>query len=525
VRARSVRHGFARLAVGGLIGVTSAGVAIGIGELAAASLRPAASPIIVVANKFILLTPEPVQESAIRTFGTHDKDALRVGIYLTIGLFAVILGVLALRKLIIGVIGLALFGVIGGYAALTVNAARTSDVIPTIVATAAGIATLVLLVRVVNRPAAAGTDAAGLAETGRVVANRRQFLAGTGAAVGVAAFTGLAGRGLQQARFDATKSRAAVRLPAPSEPAPALPAGVDLGKSGMPFVTPNADFYRVDTAITVPQVDAAAWRLRVTGLVDRPLTLTFEELLDRPLIERYVTMTCVSNDVGGPYISTARFLGARLADVLRDAGVHPTADQIVGRSVDGMTIGTPTAVIMDGRDAMLAVGMNGAPLPIEHGFPVRMVVPGLYGYVSGCKWIVELQVTRFADFDAYWVQQGWAAQGPIRLESRIDTPHPFGQVRVGRPLAVAGVAWHQHVGIRKVEVQVDDEPWLPARLARTPSIDTWVQWVLPWTPMTPGSHTLRVRATDASGAVQDQARREPFPSGASGWHTVLVHAT
>jgi DMSO/TMAO reductase YedYZ molybdopterin-dependent catalytic subunit len=259
-------------------------------------------------------------------------------------------------------------------------------------------------------------------------------------------------------------------------------------------------------------------------MVDTPITLTYAELLKRPMIERWVTLCCVSNEVGGSLVGNARWLGAPLADLLREAGVHPDSDQLILSSADGMTIGAPTKVVMDGRDAMVAVGMNGAPLPQAHGFPARIVVPGLYGYVSACKWVVDIKATTFAAERAYWVQGGWAQQTDIKLESRIDTPRSGGSVTVGRPVAIAGVAWDQHVGVSKVEVQVDDGAWLPARLAAVPSTDTWRQWVVAWTPTDTGSHRLRVRATDGKGAVQTDRSTPVFPSGATGLHTITVTA-
>jgi DMSO/TMAO reductase YedYZ molybdopterin-dependent catalytic subunit len=289
-------------------------------------------------------------------------------------------------------------------------------------------------------------------------------------------------------------------------------------------VTPSADFYRIDTALEVPQIDPNSWSLRIHGMVGREITLTYDQLLRRPLIERYLTLCCVSNPVGGKLIGTARFLGVRLADVLREAGVHGESDQLLMTSIDGMTIGAPTRVLMDGRDALIAVGMNGEPLPVAHGFPARIVVPGLYGYVSACKWVTDLEATTFAAHRAYWIEGGWAQDDGIQLESRIDTPRSGARVAVGRPVAVAGVAWDQHVGVSKVEVQVDDGPWLTARLAAVPSTDTWRQWVVPWTPPKAGSYTLRVRATDASGHTQTPNRVDVFPAGATGWHSIVLRA-
>jgi hypothetical protein len=256
-------------------------------------------------------------------------------------------------------------------------------------------------------------------------------------------------------------------------------------------------------------------------MVDNPITISFADLLARPQVERYVTLACVSNEVGGDLIGNARWLGVLVKDLLEEARPRAGADQVVSRSADGWTCGTPTADLLDGRDAMLAVGMNGEPLPVHHGFPVRMVVPGLYGYVSACKWIVEMELTRFADFDAYWVPRGWSQQAPIKTESRIDTPRDGANVKAG-PVTIAGVAWAQHRGVKGVQVQVDGGPWLDATLAASVSTDTWLQWSVRWTA-TAGKHTLRVRATDATGAVQTQAEAPPAPDGATGWHEVEVH--
>jgi hypothetical protein len=268
---------------------------------------------------------------------------------------------------------------------------------------------------------------------------------------------------------------------------------------------------------------AEDWRLRVHGMVERELTLDLEQLLARPLIERDITLTCVSNPVGGRYAGNARWIGAPLRPLLEEAGLDPRADQIVTRSVDGFTIGTPTAVAMDGRDAMLAVAMNGEPLPLVHGFPVRMLVPGLYGYVSATKWLTDIELSSFDAFDPYWVQRGWAERGPIKTMSRIDTPTSFLEVPAGE-VPVAGVAWAQHVGIDRVELRVDTGEWHEAELAGEDGIDTWRQWVYRW-PATSGEHRLQVRATDRTGAIQTDDRAEPFPDGATGHHTIVVRVT
>jgi DMSO/TMAO reductase YedYZ molybdopterin-dependent catalytic subunit len=313
------------------------------------------------------------------------------------------------------------------------------------------------------------------------------------------------------------RSREAIKLPAAADPAKPLPPGIAPG-----FTTANTGFYRVDTALTVPNIDVSTWSLRIHGMVGKELSLSYQDLLNRPLIERDITLNCVSNEVGGPYIGTARWLGVPLAPLLREAGIGSGADQVVARSVEGMSIGTPVQTVLDGRDTMLCLGMNGEPLPLQHGFPVRMLTPGLYGYAGACKWLTEIELTTFASFDAYWVKRGWGARGPVKTASRIDQPKPFAQVKAGATTTVAGVAWAQERGIKTVEVQVDQGPWAKAELLPVPSIDTWVQWRYAWKAVGSGPHTLTVRATDDTGAVQTAKRATPFPDGATGWHNITV---
>jgi DMSO/TMAO reductase YedYZ molybdopterin-dependent catalytic subunit len=287
------------------------------------------------------------------------------------------------------------------------------------------------------------------------------------------------------------------------------------------FLTSNADFYRIDVALRIPQLRAADWRLRLHGMVDREITLTFDDLMRRPLVERTVTMTCVSNPVGGDLISTANFVGVDLRGLLLEAGVQQGADQVFCTSTDGFTAGTPTDVVLEqGRGAMLAVGMNGEALPPEHGFPVRMVVPGLYGYVSGTKWIADMEVTTFGrDRQSYWLQRGWAERAPIKTEARIDLPKGFSSVPAG-PVDVAGIAWSQPRGIGKVEVRMDGGPWRPAELATEVGGDTWRMWRTRF-DLAAGSHTVAVRATDADGNTQTEQRADPVPDGASGWPATI----
>lgn len=507
-----------RTPIGWLVGVLTAAVAVGVGEFVAAFVRPAAAPVIAVGNRLITLTPDSTKRTAIESAGTNDKVLLIGGIYLLLAVFGALTGAAALSRLWHGLVGIGAIGAFGTYCALTANASEGTDVLPTLIGTAAAMGALVVLVRVAR--AWSPTPKPGQP----LLADRRLFLQGTAATAALATVAGFGGRVVQHARFDVAGARAKVTLPSATGGTAVVPRGADLGKSPVPWRTPSSQFYRIDTALTVPQITPDQWRLVIHGMVDKPITLTYKQLLARPLVDRWITLCCVSNEVGGELISNSLFRGALLADLLREAGVHDDCDQLLMRSIDGMTIGAPTKVVLDGRQALLAVGMNGKPLPLEHGFPARVVVPGLYGYVSACKWVVDIEATTFAKASPYWVEGGWAAQPPIRTSSRIDRPSSSESLSVGETVAIAGVAWDQHVGIAKVEVQVNDEPWRTARLAAVPSADTWRQWVLPWTPQKSGRYRLTVRATDADGIVQDTTHRSVFPSGASGLHSVMVRA-
>jgi DMSO/TMAO reductase YedYZ molybdopterin-dependent catalytic subunit len=347
---------------------------------------------------------------------------------------------------------------------------------------------------------------------------RRSFLTAGVVALAAGGAGTLAGRSLSE-RSSVSSALSTIRFPKGAHPVPPLPGGVDLGIKGLsPFITPNSSFYRVDTALLLPQVAPQSWSLRIHGMVEREITIDFHELLKRPLTEDYITLCCVSNPVAGPYIGNAKWLGASLASLLREARPRAGAEQLLCTSVDGFTSGTPLATVMDGRDALLAVAMNGAPLPVAHGFPARMVVPGLYGYVSATKWVTDIKVTTYRGEYAYWPQRGWSQRAPIKTESRIDVPG--GPVSAGRT-PVAGVAWAQHKGIDAVHVRVDRGPWQQARLAAVPGIDTWRQWVWEW-DATHGTHVIEARATDATGNTQTAVQEPPEPNGASGYPSVTV---
>ncbi|MFJ4921565.1 molybdopterin-dependent oxidoreductase [Streptomyces sp. NPDC088725] len=525
-------------------GLITGFAALGVAELVSAAIRPEASPITAVGGAVIDRTPPALKDFAVRNFGTNDKLVLQLGILALLAVFAMTVGVVALRHRLAGSAAVLVFGAVGAVSAAGRPDSGPLDALPSAVGALLACGVLYLLAgRLVPgtsplspaSPPAGGPDgtrdgAGGAAGAGGAF-DRRGFVIAATAAVAASAGAGVVGRRLNASgAAEAAASRQDIVLPHPASPARPIPTGADLRVPGMSsFTTSNKDFYRVDTALVVPRVDAANWRLRIHGRgVPEPLTVSYQDLLQRELIERDITLTCVSNPVGGPYVGNARWIGVRLADLLREAGVRPPseggpADQLVARSVDGMTIGSPVDTVMDGRDAMLVLGMNGEPLPFEHGFPVRMLVPGLYGYVSACKWLEDLELTTFDDYDAYWVKRTWSRRAPIKTESRIDTPRPFAGPKAGK-VPVAGVAWAQRRGISKVEVRVDGGPWHEARLAAEDSRDTWRQWMWEW-PATSGSHTLEVRATDRDGYTQTDERAETVPDGATGWHSVVVAVT
>jgi DMSO/TMAO reductase YedYZ molybdopterin-dependent catalytic subunit len=551
---------------------------MGIAQLLAGITIPDASPVIAVGSVAINHTPLAVKDWATSTFGTNDKTVLLLGVFVVVFLYAMVVGILAVRRLSAGFAGLAVFAIIGAAAALTRHDASAAYALPTIVGALAGAFALYRLVvtarasaagaaavRAARKPGArspimfgktelTGPDDAGLPDDAELRAPdlpgsggvspsssgmragpsgyrplqagrggttaRRSFLATAGVTVAAAAIGEVGGRSLAT-RKNVSAARSAVRFPKAAVPAPPLPAGVNLPVPGIsPFITPNGDFYRIDTALLIPQVDPSNWQLRIHGMVERPLVITFDELLKRPLIEDYVTLCCVSNPVDGPYISNAKWLGASYGALIREARPLRGADQLLCTSVDGFTSGTPLTTVLDaGRDSLIAVAMNGAALPTAHGFPARLVVPGLYGYVSACKWVVDIEVTTFAKAVGYWIPLGWSQQGPIKTESRIDVPGS-GSVQAGK-VPVAGVAWAQHKGIEAVEVRVDNGEWKPAVLAQVPDLDTWRQWVYEW-DATAGQHLIEARATDKTGYTQTSVAVPVAPNGASGYPSVQV---
>ncbi|OBA78009.1 oxidoreductase [Mycolicibacterium mucogenicum] len=493
-----------------LAGLAAAAVALGVAALLAIPLGPHADSRTAVGSVVIDLTPGPVKEWAIQTFGTNDKLFLTVAVLVVIAVIAMVTAQFEDRKL--GSIALGLAGVLGGAAVLSRTGARPVDVIPSLVGAAAGIAVLRLPFADRVRPPApepgADTDP-----------GRRRSLAALGF-LAAGTLAGVIGTVLGRAASSAAGDRNAYTPPAPKVPGPPIPpevqpAGADLA----PFITPTADFYRIDTALSVPQVQRQDWRLRIHGMVDREVTFRFDELAQFEAIDKVVTLTCVSNPVGGNLISNATWTGYRVRDLLARAGVHSDADMVLSKSIDGFTAGTPVEALTDNRDALLAVAMNGEPLPTEHGYPARLVVPGLYGYVSATKWLVDLELTRFDRAEAYWTKLGWSAHGPIKTESRIDVPRAGSGVPMGTA-TFGGVAWAQNRGVRAVEVRIDDGPWRPATLGAAYSNDTWRLWSYTWQADQPGRHTITVRATDNTGAVQTADVAGAVPDGATGWHSV-----
>ncbi|RNL85110.1 molybdopterin-dependent oxidoreductase [Halostreptopolyspora alba] len=513
-----------------------------VAEVGGALTGPEATPLLAVGDAVVDLVPQPVKELAIALFGTADKVVLLGGMGVVLAGVAAGIGSLARGRRWIGDAGIALFGAIGVLAALTRPDSGPLDALPSLVGAAAAVGTLRLLLALAPEAPAAATptgpmagDTASGFEDGdghgepraRVGFDRRRFVAVAGATAALSGAVGTGARWYSSSRVDPAGTREAVSLPRPASPAPPLADGVELDVADQPpFFTPNEDFYRIDTVLSVPRIDARAWRLRVHGRGVTEREYTFDDLLNRSdLAERDITLACVSNQVGGSLVGNARWIGVPLAGLLREVGVRPPdeggpADQLVSRSSDGMTIGTPVSDVMDGRDAMLALGMNGEPLPVRHGFPLRMVVPGLYGYVSACKWLVELELTTFDAFDAYWVPRGWSREAPVKTQSRIDTPGGADTLDAGT-VTVAGVAWAQNVGIENVEVRVDEGVWHEATLAAEDTADTWRQWTFEW-DASPGEHRLTVRATDRDGRTQTAEEAPPSPNGATGHHSVDV---
>ncbi len=515
-------------------GVLAALVALGAAEIVARLLASGASPVLAVGQEVIDRVPPAVEDAAIAAFGTADKLVLLIGILAVSLAIGAALGLAAARRFGVAVGGFVVFAGIG----VAAVAARPGGApLVAAVAVAVGAATgLGLLRRLLAAPTASTTVDTGppsvgdtdlgprlASPTDAAQTDRRGFLRLAVTVAGVAGAAGLAGRGAAR-WFSRGSDPAGVVLAPASAPlgVPGAAASLDVGGLS-PLFTPNDTFYRIDTALTVPRVDLETWRLGVTGMVDRPFEISFDDLLALPQVESDITLACVSNVVGGDLVGNARWRGVRLADLLERAGVQAGATQIVGRSVDGWTGGFPVEAALDGREPLVAVAMNGEPLPRDHGFPARLVVPGLFGYVSATKWLSEIELTTMEAFDGYWVPRGWSKLAPVNTQARIDVPRFGARTPAGRQ-PVAGVAWAPTRGISGVEVSIDDEPWQEARLSEPLNEDTWRQWVYEWDAQ-PGRHEIRTRATDGTGETQTAEEVAPRPDGATGYHTIAVTVT
>ncbi len=498
-------------------GVLAVWAALGVGHLAAGLISAASSPFLAVGDAVVRLSPEPLTELAKNTFGTNDKLVLLACMFVVITLVGAVAGLLSRERPNPGVWVVAAMGFLGAAAVYFAPVYAELDLVAPVLAMLAGIGAFRWLHHLglrARQPVAAAEDGV----------SRRAALRGGSVAVGLGALASagigtLVARDVQGSRAEVTAQLARATFVERAAPLPAAAAFPQLGTPT--FVTANSDFYRIDTALRIPTLAAADWQLRVHGMVARELTLSFADVIGRPLVERRITMTCVSNPVGGNLVSTADFIGVPLRDILVEAGVDPAADQLFSRSTEGWYTGTPTSVVMEPkRGALLAIGMNGEALPPEHGFPVRMVVPGLYGYVSGTKWLVDIEATTFRNpiRQGFWLERGWSQFGPIKTMSRIDAPRASATVTADT-VTIAGVAWAQHTGIAKVEVRLDGGPWSAAVLSDEISIDTWRMWHLDLA-VSQGDHTAEARATDKSGYTQTDQRAEVIPNGATGWPSV-----
>ncbi|HYM52776.1 MAG TPA: molybdopterin-dependent oxidoreductase [Candidatus Dormibacteraeota bacterium] len=494
-------------------GLVAGGLGLGLSELLAGLVAGAPSLVLSIGSLVIALQPPGAKQLMVDLFGEADKLVLNLVILIVALAGGAALGLVARRSMGLASAGFGAVGVLAFVAAL-----RDPLVEPLLAGVTASLAAgigVLALPRLLLLATRRDAEAAQMLDF-----DRRRFLGATIGLAGVAAASGVLGRVLLERRAAAIGS--VPQVPAPGASAPPLPTGAELDVAGIsPLVTPNQTFYRIDTALLVPRLDATTWSLNVGGMVDRPYLLNYEQLLAMPLVEQYVTIACVSNEVGGPLVGNALWRGARLRDVLDRAGVQAGATQIVGRSFDGWTAGFPTAWLDNPeREALVAVAMNGEPLPPAHGFPARLIVPGLFGYVSATKWLTNIELTTLEAFDAYWVPLGWAKEAPILTQSRIDVPRSGSSMEAGS-VAVAGVAWAPDRGIGRVEVRVDDGEWVEADVSTPISDATWVQWVYRW-DATRGGHILTVRATDGTGVVQTDRVTEPAPDGARGHHSVQV---
>ncbi|GAA4809754.1 molybdopterin-dependent oxidoreductase [Nocardioides caeni] len=500
-----------------------AGVLAGLAGLAvsyavASLLNVRESPVVAVAEGVTGLTPGSVVKWAIETFDRDDKKVLVIGMLLILFVLFAVLGQLARRRWWAAMLGYAALAGVAGVAVASKPNPGIIEFAPVVVGLLGWVVAMAVLAEWLRRWELVAESEDPAAEP---MHTRRHFFIVAGITTGVAAFGGLIGRVAGSSRRNVEAARRLLRIEGVT--APEVPPGAALGVEGVgPWQTPNSDFYLIDTAYIKPTIEPVDWELRIHGMVDRELRLSYNDLVSREITEDWITLNCVSNNVGGDLIGNAWWSGYRLAAILAEAGPHPDADAVLQTSQDGWTCGTPLGALMDDRNAMLAVAMNGEPLPIEHGFPVRTIVPGLYGYVSATKWVVDLEVTRFDEITAFWTDKGWSELGPVKIASKIEVPGSGDDVPAGEVLC-AGYAWFQHTGIGAVEVQVDGGPWQQAEIATTPNVDTWVQWQV-MLDLDEGDHQLRVRAVGEDGSTQTGVVADVLPDGATGWHTVDITA-
>ncbi|MGO2554986.1 MAG: molybdopterin-dependent oxidoreductase [Brevibacterium aurantiacum] len=502
-----------------LAGVVATLVLFGAADLLARAFGPPAAPLLALGQTIIPLAPAGLIKPVIDLLGHNDKLFL----ILTTGLGALVLGGLigwlASRHLRAATALLGLAGLIPIVVILIRPEAEAPDVIPTVIGLVLGLAVFRLLISLATRPDVEN-EPESESESESAAPSRRRFFVITGVFGAAGAAAVAAGQTVASLALDAGAAVAKLVLPKPAKTAPPIPASAHPDVKGLaPFVTDPKDFYRIDTALAPPVIDPEEWSLRIHGMVETEVVITMDELLQLPLNEHHITLTCVSNPVGGDLVGNATWLGYPVRELLARAKPLKDADMVLSHSIDGFSASTPIEALLDDRDSLLAVGMNGQPLPPEHGFPARLVVPGLYGFVSATKWVTELEVTRFDEKTAYWTDRGWDAKAPILVASRIDVPKPLEKVAAG-DLAVAGTAWAQRSGVKRVDVKLDDGGWTQADLGDEVNIDTWRQWKTGFSDVKAGSHTVTVRAIDQDGNIQTPERRKSIPNSATGHHHI-----
>ena len=508
---------------GAVAGIVATVMMFGLADLIARAFTPSAAPLLTLGQAIIPLAPPAAIKPVIALFGDNDKLVLVLSTGLGAIVLAGLIGALAASRRRLATTLLIVAGLVPVVVIIGRPEADALDLVPALIGFAVGITGFILLLRLgLSAPPAEAADRADVTRGSRTSdpLSRRRFFGLAGAVGAIGAVSIAAGQTIVSLTQDAGAAVAKLVLPTPAKKAAAIPAAASTDLDGtVPFVTEAKDFYRIDTVLSPPVIDPQQWSLRIHGMVDQEVTLTMDDVLDLPLEEHHITLTCVSNPVGGELVGNATWLGYPVRELLARARPSADADMVLSHSFDGFTASTPLGALTDDRAALLAVGMNGEPLTPIHGFPARLVVPGLYGFVSATKWVTELEVTRFDEKTAYWTDRGWDALAPILVASRIEVPGPLATVPAG-DIQVGGTAWAQRSGIDRVEVKLDDGDWTQADLAAEVTIDTWRQWRAEFAEVAAGSHTLTVRATDKDGTVQTSKRRESIPNSATGHHHI-----